>query len=414
MLNRIDKRYPARVDNVLRHADGSPDILAVGRSDKNADARRRGVFGLHDANLVVDEPQFSKARVEHLECFTQSAVERVDGTVAVRRRYSDSAVDAELYRRRRAVVIVIGQLVEHLVADEIEERLVFSDEAVNYQLERRISALILIALVFFLLQDIEQLRDLRRILVKIGIELLYLLEHRRLAGHFRKQEAPTVADRFGVDMLERFAKFQNAVGVHSRFMGECAAPDERHIPVQSYIGYRRYLYRRRSQIFEILLRDTLIVGFYLQIGDYRSELRVSAPLAEADKRALHLLCARSYRHECARARHVRIVVGVDSYICTRKGFYDLAGDFFNIIGERAAVRVAERQAVRAAAQSRAQAFERVADIVRHTVKEVLGVENDIFAVAFEKAAGLLYHRQIFFEARLQNALDLDFSALADY
>ena len=262
----------------------------------------------------------------------------------------------------------------------------------NYQLERRISALILIALVFFLLQDIEQLRDLRRILVEIGIELLYLLEHRRLAGHFRKQEAPAVADGFGVDMLERFAEFQDAVRVHSRFMGECAAPDKRHIPVQSYIGYRRYFYRRRSQIFEILLRDTLVIGLYLQIRDYRSQARVSAALAEADKCALHLLRARSDRHECARARHVRIVVGVDSYICTRKGFYNIAGDFFNIIGERAAVCVAQSKAVRTAAQSRAQTFERVAVIVRHTVKEVLGVENDIFAVAFEKAAGFLYHR----------------------
>ena len=414
MLDGVDERYPARIDNVLRHADSRPDILAVGRSYKNADARRRGIFRLHDANLVVDEPQFSKARVEHLERFTQSAVERVDGAVAVRRRYPDSAVDAELYRRRCAVAVVIGQLVEHLVTDEIEERLIFSDEAVNYQLERRIRALILIALVFFLLQDIEQLRDLRRILVEIGIELLYLLEHRRLAGHFRKQEAPAVADGFGVDMLERFAEFQNAVGVHSSFMSKCAAPDKRHIPVQSYIGYRRYLYRRRCQIFEILLRDTLIVGFYLQIGDYRSELRVSAPLAEADKCALHLLRARSYRHECARARHVGVVVGVDSYICTRKGFYDLSGDFFYVIRERAAVCVAQSKAVRTAAQSRAQAFERVAVIVRHTVEEMLGIENDIFAVTFEKAAGFLYHRQIFFEARLQNALDLDFSALADY
>ena len=414
MLDGVDERYPARIDNVLRHADSRPDILAVGRSYKNADARRRGIFGLHDANLVVDEPQFSKARVEHLECFTQSAVERIDGAVAVRRRYPDSAVDAELYRGGCAVVIVIGQLVEHLVADKIEERLVFFNETVNYQLERRISALILIALVFFLLQDIEQLRDLRRILVEIGIELLYLLEHRRLAGHFRKQEAPAVADGFGVDMLERFAEFQDAVRVHPRLVRKRAAPDERHIPVQSYIGYRRYFYRRRSQIFEILLRDALIVGFYLQIGDYRSKLRVSAPLAEADKCALHLLGARSDRHECARARHVRIVVGVDSYIGTGESFYNLAGNFFYVIRERAAVCVAQSKAVRTAAQSRAQAFERVAVIVRHTVEEMLGVENDIFAVAFEKAAGFLYHRQIFFEARLQNALDLDFSALADY
>ena len=392
MLDGVDERYPARIDNVLRHADSRPDILTVGRSYKNADARRRSIFRLHDANLVVDEPQFSKARIEHFERFTQSAVERVDGAVAVRRRYPDSAVDAELYRRRCAVSVVIGQLVEHLVADEIEERLIFSDEAVNYQLERRIRALILIALIFFLLQDIEQLRDLRRILVKIGIELLYLLEHRRLAGHFRKQEAPAVADGFGVDMLERFAEFQNTVGVHSSFMSKCAAPDEWNILVQSDIRYRRYFYRRRCQIFEILLRDALVIGLYLQVRDYRSELRISAALAEADKCALHLLRARSDRHECARARHVRIVVGVDSYICTWKGFYDLAGDFFNIIGERAAVRVAERQAVRAAAQSRAQAFERVAVIVRHTVKEMLGIENDIFAVTFEKAAGFLYHR----------------------
>ena len=84
------------------------------------------------------------------------------------------------------------------------------------------------------------------------------------------------------------------------------------------------------------------------------------------------------------------------------------GNIVNVMSEE------DTRRVRTAAQSRAQAFERVAVIVRHTVKEVLGVENDIFAVAFEKAAGLLYHRQIFFEARLQNALDLDFSALADY
>ena len=62
------------------------------------------------------------------------------------------------------------------------------------------------------------------------------------------------------------------------------------------------------------------------------------------------------------------------------------GNIVNVMSEE------DTQRVRTAAQSRAQTFERVAVIVRHTVKEVLGVENDIFAVAFEKAAGLLYHR----------------------
>ena len=54
--------------------------------------------------------------------------------------------------------------------------------------------------------------------------------------------------------------------------------------------------------------------------------------------------------------------------------------------------IENRTTVRAAAQSRAQTFERVAVIVRHTVEEMLGIENDIFAVTFEKAAGFLYHR----------------------
>ena len=39
MLDGVDERYPARIDNVLRHADSRPDILTIGRSYKNADAR---------------------------------------------------------------------------------------------------------------------------------------------------------------------------------------------------------------------------------------------------------------------------------------------------------------------------------------------------------------------------------------
>ena len=142
------------------------------------------------------------------------------------------------------MVIVIGQLVKHLVADKIEERLVFFNETVNYQLKRRIRALILIALVLLLLEDIEQLRHLRRIPVEIGIKLLYLLEHSGLSRDLGEQETPAVANCLGVDMLERFAEFQDTVRVHPRLVRKRAAPDKRHIPVQSYIGYRRYLYRR--------------------------------------------------------------------------------------------------------------------------------------------------------------------------
>ena len=102
-----------------------------------------------------------------------------------------------------------------------------------------------------------------------------------------------------------------------------------------------------------------------------------------------------------------------SYIGTGESFYYFTGNFFYVIRERAAVCVAQSKAVRTAAQSRAQTFERVA-VAGHTVKEVLRVENDLLAVIFKKAAGLLYHQKVFLGACLQNALDLDFSALSDY
>ena len=49
-----------------------------------------------------------------------------------------------------------------------------------------------------------------------------------------------------------------------------------------------------------------------------------------------------------------------SYIGTGESFYYFTGNFFYVIRERAAVCVAQSKAVRTAAQSRAQTFERVA------------------------------------------------------
>ena len=43
-LERIDERLPRRLDDVLRHTDRAPHLLAVGRVDENA-RHRRGALG---------------------------------------------------------------------------------------------------------------------------------------------------------------------------------------------------------------------------------------------------------------------------------------------------------------------------------------------------------------------------------
>ena len=107
--------------------------------------------------------------------------------------------------------------------------------------------------------------------------------------------------------------------------------------------------------------------------------------------------ARPHGGEGVGGAAVAVVVGVhgDPHIGERQNEpFDGRAD---LVRERAAVRVAGAEPVRAARDRRAEARERVSFVVLEPVEEVLGVEDHFPLVLFQESHRLLNHREVLCE-----------------
>ena len=96
VLDRVDQRLPAGLDDVLADADGAPDLVAVAGVEQHARHGAGALVLVEDAHLVVDELDVGQLRILPRDRLAQRGVERVDRAVALGGAHEALAVDCTL------------------------------------------------------------------------------------------------------------------------------------------------------------------------------------------------------------------------------------------------------------------------------------------------------------------------------
>ena len=132
--------------------------------------------------------------------------------------------------------------------------------------------------------------------------------------------------------------------------------------------------RRRGQRREPARRQQLVPALELEAGDDREQVRVAAPLAVAVGCALHVQAASGDGDHRVGHRAGGVVVEVHADGRPRP-VSDLRDNAGHVVGQGAAVGVAQHQRVGAGVCGGGQHLKRVAAISEVAVEEVLGVEH---------------------------------------
>ena len=125
-------------------------------------------------------------------------------------------------------------------------------------------------------------------------------------------------------------------------------------------------------------RDRLDAHLQREVRDDRREVAVAGALAVPVDRALHLHRATAHAGERVRDTRAAVVVQMDrdADVAPEVGD-DLAHDPFDVVRERAAVRVAQHQPARARLRRAFEHAQRELGVARVAVEEVLGVEQHV-------------------------------------
>ena len=164
----------------------------------------------------------------------------------------------------------------------------------------------------------------------------------------------------------------------------------------------------RSPLF--LQRDQ--AALELEVGNHRDDVRVARSLAVAVDAALHVRDARRHRGHRVRHRTTRVVVCVHAQLgAGAQG--DLAHNPSHVVGQHAAVGVAQDERRRSPGLRREQRAHGVLGVKAVAVEEVLGIEDHAAPLASEERDGLLDHREVLVAGDAQGALRVADVALGD-
>src|SRR5437773_4029636 len=166
------------------------------------------------------------------------------------------------------------------------------------------------------------------------------------------------------------------------------------------------------ELLQLRGADAVMPVLQLQHRDHRHQVRVPAALAEAVDRALHLHAAVRDALDRVRDRELAVVVAVDAERGRDRGAGRVhAGPDRG--RQRAAARVAQADEGRARVGRGAYARERVVAVGRETVKEVLGVEDDLVDPLAEEGDGVVDDLQVLRERDAQVLAHVEVPGLAD-
>ena len=139
----------------------------------------------------------------------------------------------------------------------------------------------------------------------------------------------------------------------------------------------------------------------LEIGDDHRQVGVAAALAVAVDRALHVARAGAHRGQGVGHAAARVVVRVDAERVGHRARH-LGHDALDVPGHVAAVGLAQRHDLGAAADGGAQRLERVARVRAIAVEEVLGVVDDALLFAAQERDRVFDHAQVLVERGAQD------------
>ena len=239
-----------------------------------------------------------------------------------------------------------------------------------------------------------------------------LLDDRAPAGELGDEHVAAVADDRRVDVLEGLGVRPHARGVQARLVREGVLAHVGLGGVGHAVEQLVHEVRRLGQARQVLGREQRHAHLQLQVRDYRDEVRIARALADAVDRALHVRGARFHRGERVGDRAAGVVVGVDAEREAGQRFAHDRERGADLRRQRAAVGVAQHDALGARLGGRAQAVERVAGVQREAVEEVLRVEQHALARAGEERDGLGDHREVLLTRDAHDLLHVQHRGLA--
>ncbi len=220
--------------------------------------------------------------------------------------------------------------------------------------------------------------------VQVQAQLGRLGQHVAAPGQLGDQHLGLVAHGGGLDVAVGVGPPGDGRGVQPG-LGRERRPAHVGLPgLERQVGHLGDGPRGRRQRAQAARREQLVAPLELQPGDDREQVGVAAPLPVAVGRALHVQAARRHADQRVGHRAGRVVVEVPADADRRPagrravaddGGADLLHDRDDVVGQRAAVGVAQRQRVRPALDGRGQHGQGVAPVGPVAVEEVLGVEH---------------------------------------
>ena len=176
-------------------------------------------------------------------------------------------------------------------------------------------------------------------------------------------------------MLVGGLDLDHAVGVVAGLVREGAGADVGLLRPRREVGDLADEVADLGQVRELLVGDDVDAQLELERGDDAEHVGVAAALAVAVDAGLHLRDAVLHRGQAVRDGDVGVVVAVDAERHVGEGALHDLDRLQELRRQRAAVRVAEHEAVDAVVHGGAQAGERVILVGEEAVEEVLGVEE---------------------------------------
>ena len=384
-------------------------MLAVGGADVDAHARC-GAAVVHHAHLEVHKAQLFHLRVEYGQHAAQRKVQRVDGAVALGCGQLDLVAHAHLERGQRAGDVV-GALAERLKVQHLVEAPVLAQLAAHHQLEAVLGVLELVALELHLLELAADVVDDGVVAVDGGVHGVDEGEYAVAPGKVGHHERARVAHRGGADVLEGAGVFHHAVDVHAALVGERAAADVGHAAVGGEVCHGADKVRKRRQLGQA--GEAIHAHLEHEVGDHAAQVGIAAALAKAVDGALHQHRAHAHRGQRAGDRHAAVVVAMDAHAAGEfpdDGLYGVA----HVLGQRAAVGVAQHEEGSARVPCGAQRLHRVARVGGIAVEKMLRVKEHRLARGGQEAHGLGDHVEVFLQGGAQHVGDMEVPAFAKY
>ena len=198
-------------------------------------------------------------------------------------------------------------------------------------------------------------------------------------------------------------------------MGERRLADVRVGGVRRQVDELGHVAAHRGEPLEAALREALHPELQLEVGDAGHEVGVAGALAVAVDRALELGGPAEHRGDGVGDRAPAVVLGVDADLLVgAEVVRHLADDPLHLVGQRAAVGVAEHEAVGAVGGGRLEHAEGVLGVGLVAVEEVLGVEeHPQTGRGLEEGHRLAHHGHALVERGLQRLGHVVVPRLAD-